>query len=41
VDRLISRAELFRALADIAERKNDPERAAELRASATEERDGG
>ena len=40
VDRLISRADLFRALADIAERKDDPERAAELRASAAEERDG-
>jgi hypothetical protein len=40
VDRLISRADLFKALADIAEQKNDPERAAELRASAAEERDG-
>ena len=40
VDRLISRADLFRALADIAERKNDPDRAAELRASAAEEREG-
>ncbi|HMI85354.1 MAG TPA: tetratricopeptide repeat protein [Polyangiaceae bacterium] len=40
VDRLISRADLFRALADIAESKNDPDRAAELRASAAEERDG-
>jgi tetratricopeptide (TPR) repeat protein len=39
VDRLISRADLFKALADIAERKNDPDRAAELRASAAEERD--
>jgi cytochrome c-type biogenesis protein CcmH/NrfG len=40
VDKLISRADLFRALADIAERKNDPDRAAELRASAAEEREG-
>jgi hypothetical protein len=40
VDRLISRADLFKALADIAERKNDPDRAAELRASAADERDG-
>jgi hypothetical protein len=40
VDRLISRADLFKALADLAERKNDPDRAAELRASAAEERDG-
>jgi tetratricopeptide (TPR) repeat protein len=40
VDKLISRADLFRALADIAERKDDPDRAAELRASAAEERDG-
>jgi Tfp pilus assembly protein PilF len=36
VDRLISRADLFSALADIAEKKNDPDRAAELRASAAE-----
>jgi tetratricopeptide (TPR) repeat protein len=40
VDRLIGRADLFRALADIAERKDDPDRAAELRASAAEEREG-
>ncbi|HMJ54867.1 MAG TPA: tetratricopeptide repeat protein [Polyangiaceae bacterium] len=40
VDRLISRADLFKALADIAERKDDPDRAAELRASAAEEREG-
>jgi tetratricopeptide (TPR) repeat protein len=40
VDKLISRAEILRALAEIAEHKNDPERAAELRASAAEERDG-
>ena len=39
VDKRISRADIFRALADIAERKNDPDRAAELRASAAEERD--
>jgi tetratricopeptide (TPR) repeat protein len=36
VDRLISRADLFMALADIAEKKDDPDRAAELRASAAE-----
>jgi len=40
VDRLISRADLFLALADIAEQKGDAERAAELRTSAAEERDG-
>jgi hypothetical protein len=40
VDRLISRAALFTALADIADRKDDPDRAAELRASAAEEREG-